>query len=361
MGGSAAFRARQQTVFANLAQLRFTTFEWSRGPTVDEVTQREVRRTRGGDALVVRLTLAYALQRADDRPAEQTVYWTLARQGGRVVVVSDSDLAREGGASWRGPWDFGPVDVVRGTSSLVIVHPQDAELGPVVADTLDRAVSGVSDVVGTGWRRYVAALVPATTAERDALIGSPASATAGLAAAAVSEADDDTTTSLLVAPRMVIDPSQYRRLSPAGSLVLVRHEVTHIAVGGRETDSVPRWLAEGFADYVGYARTDEPVPTIARELAARLRAGFVPRSLPDAAAFDAASTGASAYQLAWLACRWVAQRFGQDRLVRLYRAVLDDTGDPATAVPRALRSVLGVSSDQFVTGWRDYVRTEFRG
>jgi hypothetical protein len=46
----------------------------------------------------------------------------------------------------------------------------------------------------------------------------------------------------------------------------------------------------------------------------------------------------------------VAERYGEDRLVRLYRT--------AGARPDALRRVLGLDTAEFTAMWRDYLRRE---
>jgi hypothetical protein len=56
----------------------------------------------------------------------------------------------------------------------------------------------------------------------------------------------------------------------------------------------------------------------------------------------------------------VAERYGEDRLVRLYRtaeAEPESAGDPRVQ-DRALRAVLGVGTARFQTLWRAYVRRE---
>ena len=65
---------------------------------------------------------------------------------------------------------------------------------------------------------------------------------------------------------------------------------------------------------------------------------------------------AQAYEASWLACRLIAERIGPDGLVRFYRAVSTHPGEPEAAVDAALRSVLGITTDQFVTLWRQHLR-----
>ncbi|NEA29592.1 hypothetical protein G3I70_44895, partial [Actinomadura bangladeshensis] len=82
-------------------------------------------------------------------------------------------------------------------------------------------------------------------------------------------------------------------------------------------------------------------------------AGRVPAALPAAADFAGGSPRLSqAYQEAWLACRMIADRYGEATLVRLYRTA----GRAPEAA--ALRDVLGLTRDRFTILWRDYVKKE---
>ncbi|MEV4899614.1 hypothetical protein AB0K48_60920, partial [Nonomuraea sp. NPDC055795] len=74
--------------------------------------------------------------------------------------------------------------------------------------------------------------------------------------------------------------------------------------------------------------------TTGGHLAALRRAGLV--------------SGAQSYQEAWLACRFLAARFGEDRLVRLYR----------DARRLGVERALPLPSAELVAGWRAYLREE---
>ncbi|MFI6319390.1 hypothetical protein ACIBG8_17800 [Nonomuraea sp. NPDC050556] len=132
--------------------------------------------------------------------------------------------------------------------------------------------------------------------------------------------------------RVIVVPGNFAKLTPTGRDVVLTHELTHVAAG---TGGVPAWLREGFADYVAYRDAGLPVKVAAAELAGDVRAGRLPYELPGPQDFAPGAVRlAQAYQEAWLACRFVAERFGEDRLVRLYR-------DPTS---------LGITR-----GWREYV------
>ncbi|NRQ37823.1 hypothetical protein HII36_39245 [Nonomuraea sp. NN258] len=236
----------------------------------------------------------------------------------------------------RGLWRDG-VTVVRGDRSIVAGHHADPGLLRDLARRADAAGRRVAGVLGRPVRAVV--VVPASASEAAGLAG--VGRLDGLAA-------------LADAGRVVVVPEFFARLTPVGRDVVLTHELTHVAAG---TDGLPVWLYEGFADYVGYRDAGLPVRTAAAELAAEVRAGRVPRELPGPEAFAPGQRDgdrlARAYQEAWLACRFLADRFGEESLVRLYR-------DARTAgVDRAL-AALGLTAATLTARWRAYVREQLR-
>ncbi|WP_157244456.1 hypothetical protein [Nonomuraea typhae] len=148
------------------------------------------------------------------------------------------------------------------------------------------------------------------------------------------------------AGRVIVIPETYARLTPTGRDVVLTHELTHVAAG---TEGLPAWLYEGFADYVAYKDAGLAVPVAAAELAAEVRAGRVPRSLPGPEAFAPGSARlAQSYQEAWLACRFLAERLGEARLVKLYHDAR------RAGAHRALPWPVAELTDR----WRRYVRKE---
>ncbi|GAA3426587.1 hypothetical protein ACWDTT_18685 [Streptosporangium sandarakinum] len=228
----------------------------------------------------------------------------------------------------RDPWPGDSV-TVRGEHSVVIGHRVPPSRLADLAARADRARRTVLEVWGPV-RAVV--LFPADDAEAAALAGASPAAVAGLAA-------------LADAGRVIVLPSGYARLSGTGRDVVLAHELTHVATGATRGGRVPVWLSEGFADYVGYRDAGIATATAAAELAAEVREGRLPARLPGPADFAAgAPRRAQAYEEAWLACRYVAQRYGERALVRLY-------GSDVGGVP-------GLSPAEFTAGWRDHLRRE---
>ena len=353
---SAAFRTAQAAEFDNLAKLSLSTWRYTLATRTDDTaSERSATRRLSSDAVIYQVTLTYGLASFDPLPTTRTLYWTFVSRGGKAVVAADSDLADVGGASWKGPWDFGPLVVGRGTSALVLAHQSAGNLSTVVAQ-VDAAVPAVTAVWGSGWVRRVVVLIPSSADELRAEAGLSSELTTDVAASTVSDGSDPLTRAAL-GLRLVVNPPALAKLSTQGREITLRHEITHIATGAVTSDSSPRWLVEGFADYVGLLGSGQSPTTAAAELTRAVRAGQVPTALPAETAFDTDSTTAEAYEASWLACRLIAQRYGQAALLRFYRAV-GVSYDPEHSVQNALASVLHTTLPAFTARWRAYLRTE---
>jgi hypothetical protein len=155
----------------------------------------------------------------------------------------------------------------------------------------------------------------------------------------------------------VVRPDALRTLSPLGLRIVLRHEVTHVATAAWTTPISPRWLIEGFAEYVGNLDSGQPVTFAARELATAVRAGQLPTALPADDAF--AGSGAQlarVYQESWLACQYLASRVGAAGLVEFYRAVGTSTAANDQAAAEVLRTTLHETLGTFLAQWRGYLQ-----
>jgi len=352
---AADFRARQRAQIANIAQVPLQSWRYSVGAPVTEPAAGTAAAKRlGAPALIVRVSLTYALQVVDAQPSVHDLWWTFTRRHGHVYLAGDSDLAELGGTSWRGPWDFGPLVVARGASSLVLGHPQAAsQLVPLPA-IVDAVAPVVTAIWGTGWSRQVAVLVPASDAELSALAGS-GSVLTDISAITVSDAPDPVN-GTRTGQRLVLNPSALSKLTAAGLRVVVQHELTHIASASATGQASPRWLVEGLAEYVANLGSPQPVSVAASELRKEVVGGTLPAALPSEADFaPGAARLPQVYEEAWLACRFIAARAGQDGLVTFYRLVGASPDVAATALSAALRQVLHLTPAAFTAQWRSYL------
>ena len=294
------------------------------------------RRRFGADAWVGTVQVTYRLT-ADAARTRMEVAVTFDLRHARTIVVAIGDHGR------RSPlWLRGQVHVERGPGTLVVLAEADGD-GSDVAPLARRAVRQVRRVIPR-WHGILVVEVPATQDELESVLDAPAGTYAAIAAVTTSVDGSRVPGSPV---HIFVNPNVFGTLGHSGAQVVITHEATHVATGAPFAD-MPTWLLEGFADYVALAHADVPVHKAAAQILQRVRRHGPPRRLPTAADLAPSAGGLGAtYEEAWLACRYLAGRFGQAKLIALYRAATD-----GTPVPRLFEALLGISQRQFVEGWR---------
>jgi hypothetical protein len=286
-----------------------------------------------------------------------------------VTVDRTLDLSLDAGGQWyvdaerpakkaaQQLWDQGEVTVVRGRHSLVLGVGQSGEALHSYADLADRAVPAVSDAWGTDWSRHVVVLVPRSLEGMAGLLGSPASGYRGIAAVTTGETGAP---ARAPADRIIVNPDAYGVLGPLGRQVVLTHETTHVATRADTTPATPLWLSEGYADWVGYRDSGRTPSQVAPELREAVTGGRVPAALPadrDFGFSGDATELARAYEGGWMACRMIADRWGEARLGEFYKAV-GTHQKRAGSVEDAMKKVLGTTPGEFTARWRDYLRAQ---
>lgn len=349
--------ARERQTFENLAAVPFGSFGYSidTGPA-DE--RPRLPQYGSAASFTPNVTVSYALSGYDARPVQLHEAYTFVRRARGWLLGGDQDLAASGTPGDVDLWDSGPVIVVHGQGSLVLAHPQAADLAQLVASEADRDIPDVTAIWGNDWAQKVVIELPTTQHELGQLIHENGDLSQ---IAAVQSTELATTASGApeqVGDRVAVNPVPFGELSAVGRRVVLTHEITHVASRRSTNKDVPLWLVEGLADYAGFQRSGLPVPTVAQELNGELRAGHVPNALPTDDDFRAANPDlAAVYEQAWLACRLISERYGQGTLVRLYRTVgASQDGDSALQV--GLAQVLHTSLPAFTASWRAELRTE---
>ncbi len=282
-------------------------------------------------------------------------------RGDRVARL-EYDLVR-GEAGWQveaerpvgtgatAPWVAMPtLRVSRGEHAVAAGTVPAARLAEHVA-VVDRALPGLRSA-WTGAPGRVLVLAPATAAEADALLGrvptpgtGPVAATTEGPTGAAGTATGD---------RIVLDPSAFGRLTASGRDVVLTHELAHVAVRSTVPGRPAAWLAEGYADHVGYTRADVPTGRLLAPLASSLRAGHGPRELPSAADLQPAAGDIEVpYLAAWQAVELLARDHGEAALRRLVAAGAStgSAADAEAATDAALVSVLGTSRAELTDAW----------
>ncbi|MFD9435029.1 hypothetical protein [Streptomyces sp. NPDC060002] len=307
---------------------------------------------RSGDTATADAELSYRVDGYDMAPVTTARVLGLTRDGaGRWSVTSDKPATKAGEQLW----DQGAVSVVRGAHSLVLGVGQSEARLRSFAELADDAVPEVSAAWGTDWAGHLVVLVPKSLEGMAGLLGSPASSYRGIAAVTTGETGGGARTP---ADRIIVNPDSYGMLGRVGRQVVLTHEATHVATRAHTNAATPLWLSEGYADWVGYRGTGRTLAEVAPELQHAVTDGVVPAALPADGDFGFSGDAdrlAQAYEGGWLACRMIAERWGEVKLDAFYREVGEHRKRPG-AVEGALKSVLGISLAEFTADWQGYLK-----
>ena len=289
----------------------------------------------GSHAWAATVQLQYAFGGVDAVPAHLESAVVFSPDGGHVRI------AGFGAGDARTPlWLVERLAVVRNGATLTAVAGTTAGRYPGL---VIRAIAHVRQTLPT-WHGPLIVEVPANQSELDAALQAQPGQYDDIAAVTTTE---DGSLSSGAPVRVFVNPAVFDKLAERGAQVVMSHESTHVATGATFV-SMPTWLLEGFADYVALNHAGVPVSLAARQILARIRSTGLPTGLPTASDLQPTANGLGAtYEEAWLACRFLAQRYGQQRLIAFYYDV--SGGAP---LKHAFGSVLGTSEGSFVAQWR---------
>lgn len=345
------FMASEAALFDRFAGVPLADWSYVLGrypcqPTLDPRFERY-----GAPVLAIEVQIGYQLAGIDPEPTYADRVLTIVDRGDGWTIGSDADRPELNTAFPAEIWEFGPVVATAGSHGTVFAHPGNAEQVAGYVALVDQAVSMVSAVWGTDWSQQVAVVAPETAEEMAALIGEPITVDFD----AVADADAvDLDEGIAFRQRVIVDPEAVVRLDAAEELLLLAHEITHIASAGTTASATPIWMIEGLAEYVSLRDSGWSPAARAWTLADEVRAGAIPADLPTDADFADPNRYVQAYDMAWLACQLIAERVGPEGLVRMYRAV-GDGADPARTVDSWLQTELGLSRADFVATWQQYL------
>ena len=356
------FLDRQLLVADGVRDLDFTQWSFTIGDDPEVfVTQDIADRVDALDVWAPPVYLTSQLAGVDEEPVQTPVGVILARRGDTWTLVSDNETADSTHPTWpAGSWVFGPTQSQRVPmgdgvgASLVLFHPEAREQAGIVADMLPAAVDAVADFWGADWDRSVVVEIASTDAEFSALTGNEMGRT-DVAAASISlrkEGQQDGH-----GQRIVFSPSAFNRLDEVQRGIVLRHELSHLAVRRDTGRGVPEWLAEGVPDYVAYRGLDLPLGDAVPQIAAMVSANGPPDSLPVDADF-AGPLADLAYQLGRTVSEFVVEAMGEDELRELYRA-LAGGGLVDGPLDAAVREVTGMNMNQFTSAWSRWLGAQF--
>jgi hypothetical protein len=340
------FRAQQSELFDRLGQVPLAGWSYELagdGPALPK--DRAASLPKG--STIARVRLDYRLAGSDSQ-VEREQYFTVVPRGGHWLLAGNDDATASGLKTEPDIWDLGPVRVVHGQSSLILGNAPEKDLQRLATEA-DRGVRDVGGVWKRNWSRHPVVVLPKSQSDMAALIGNNGKGLSQIAAVTTGSFESG----LSRGDRVVVNPEAWRTLGALGRRVVLAHEMTHLATRAITVNDVPIWLSEGFADYVAYQAIEVPTNVVAGDVLDDVRAGKGPKALPDDADFDAAKGDiAAAYEGAWLACRMIAEQFGEKKLIALYVSYADNEDAPAAG---DIKATLGISESELVKRWRAYL------
>jgi hypothetical protein len=322
VGGDAGVRQQQSTWFAGVAQLpiqrlsyRFDPATLVRHRAAYWVTVEETLQLRGYDAAPVVREDRWRFRAVRDAG------------GRRLVLTSVTDPSWEAAHPVEEqPWDLGPVEVREDGPVLGVFDPGSVSAAPGVLDAVARGLTAVAAEVPYDWSRSVVVYALSRPTFLDGLDDVPGDDPEDLDAVAFPVGRS---TRFVLNPRMLGSPGPGRDR-------LVRHELTHVALGTRD-DDVPVWLSEGLAEWVSV----RPIPPQDRRIpeAAVRAAEQGDPDLPEDADFNDTDSQAH-YGLAWWAVQYLVDTYGDQEPWHLLDAMARPGADP----DRVLRDRYGLTT-----------------
>jgi hypothetical protein len=258
-------------------------------------------------------------------------------RGARVAAVRASVGSRQ-------PiWLHGRLRVARGRGPVVAVSGSVAQSRLLVRRLL-LARREVRTFL-THWQGPLTAYLPPSTADFDAVLDAARGQYSSVAAVTTAIGGSAKPHAPVV---VVVNPRIWPRLTPLGARVVITHEAVHAATGPRTT-ALPRWLSEGFADFVAIRSARVPQRVANAAAVKDVRRHGVPGGLPTNSDFDAGSAQLEAtYEESRLVVQTIADHAGLGRLVGFYTAVAAHS----VPVDAAMHTRLGTSRAQVTQQWR---------
>ena len=299
----------------------------------------------GGKAWVADVQVGWRISEFEKAPSQMEVSFTFVQTPEGVVFVSAGDQSAGDEADAAPLWLLTKLAVEESRRALVMTA--DASQLEQFAGLADRAVADVKQVL-PDWRGRLVVEVPGSQDQLNHLLGTKPD-TYDAIAAVTSTVDGSLSPSSPA--HIFVNPNVFNGLGQTGSQIVISHEATHVATDAA-TSSMDMWLLEGFADYVALAHVNLPVSVTASQILGQVRRDGPPSHLPSGREFDPSNKALGAsYESAWLACRFIAERYGERQLIALYNQV--DTGQP---IEQALKQVLDTNQKMLTGDWQNYLR-----
>lgn len=254
-----------------------------------------------------------------------------------------STTARRG----RVPWEVTALRRIR-SPRFVVWAPRDIDTASAgLTDALESGYAKMRDVLARGRLRRRYLVVVAGDAGQARALTASIRGIASLAAITDTEVRQEGPAEQVVevaSQRLLVIWPSFLAVGPDARSTVVAHELTHAAVARSTSGRTPSWLVEGLALYVS---GDERRLEAARLLVEGTGTSLRRLSDPDVISTLSGEAQNVAYAFSSAAAYYIAERFGQAKLLDLYDVFNEESlrgrrGDPRLT-DRATRRVLGVS------------------
>jgi hypothetical protein len=360
-------KEKQRKLFRNLIKIPFSVARFE--------TPHNGGSTVGGRQFIL---FVHQIQGIDVAPVYEQYVWDLHFEGSEKKVpwtVSEVGISKESDRQLPGtfapaPWDiYEDMTVVKQDSVLVVSdksHTQDARrYAPYIARAAADNVaaweeSGPGDLPTKG---AMVILEPDRRAYNTLFLGREEndSLEAGYALALPSIRSVRSKDMMRDGgARVVIDSSSSRFTSAqwqAGVTDISRHEIAHAMTDALAGTQPAEWIAEGFAEYMASRdRPDAAQSDAVRSLNGYPFTGLQPGSQDDFYADNARDRHAN-YVLSHLAIRYMAEKYGEEKMFRFVVAAYGDPGKTRDS----FQTILGVERRDFWDQWASWVRSQVPG
>jgi hypothetical protein len=351
VAGNPSARDHLRRVFTGLAALPLASFALR----VDQGRESRTAPGSGPGARTLPVLATYRLRGWDDAPLAVPMQLVVAPDGGGGWAVVDDRTTTDPGTDQRlEPWLFKDLYLTRTPHVLVVGDRGHSSRAHRLARTLEALTVDVRRVWPEHtWNGKVVAYAMTSTTFVRSWYGLSAAGDAGnghgdrasfVAKVVTVPSGGDAPGAI----RMVLTPYLLDRPT-SGSIDVLRHEMTHVATA-RLGPGVPTWLVEGAAEYTGFARRDgddlDATTTFGRhgltsaEVTSTASRRWRPTLLERPAFYNGSEAAVDEhYNSAFITCLYIADRYGESALRRLYEEASRTT--EAAALSRVLHTTRG--------------------
>ena len=342
-----AFHDRARLLYDNLSTLPLTMLQIRLEPTEFALTDAR-QKVLGPGAWAQRGVVTWRLP-GDGTEVDHLIWLTFLPAGGEVKLAGTNDQPSgnngNNGNEQQPSWWLGPLSArERGGVTVLAGSGQSLDRWTnLAAAALGNVREQLPAGLGIPWNGSVVIEVPATQRDFESVLGKPAGNYTSIAAVTHHAGAGG------AAIRIVANPKAAQLTSGALQSVL-EHEMVHVAT--RSPDSpAPICAEEGLAEWVALRAHPGQRSEGTDDVLIRVRSDGPPSALPSDGQFRAGARNLHlAYAEAWLACRFIADRYSEAQLARFY-AQLDD----GRTLDDASRTALGLSGSALTTQWREYL------